>query len=236
MSLDVVTLRDFYDSPLGKLVRREIAQRIRQRWRRAHGTTLVGIGYPTPYLGSFRGEAHAMAALMPAVQGALIWPAKSPVLTSLVEEDRLPLADNSVDLMLAIHSLELSDSVRRLLRELWRVLKPEGRLLAVVPNRRGVWARLERTPFGHGRPYSAAQLERLLRDALFEPIEIGSALHLPPVKRPRFLGVARTIGRMSARLGPAFAGVIIVEVRKEVVAPSGRAIAETESELAAVRN
>jgi SAM-dependent methyltransferase len=170
------------------------------------------------------------------VQGAIIWPASSPVLTSLVEEDRLPLADNSVDLMLAIHCLELSDSVRRLLREIWRVLKPEGRLLAVVPNRRGVWARLERTPFGHGRPYSASQLERLLREALFEPVEIGSALHIPPFKRPRFLGVARTIGRMSARLGPAFAGVIIVEVRKEVVAPSGGAVTRAETELATARN
>jgi alpha-ketoglutarate-dependent 2,4-dichlorophenoxyacetate dioxygenase len=48
---------------------------------------------------------------------------------------------------------------------------PEGRLLLIVPNRRGIWARLDSTPFGHGRPYSRGQLERLLGDALFTPLE-----------------------------------------------------------------
>ena len=45
-----------------------------------------------------------------------------------------------------------------LLREVWRVLAAGGRLLAVVPNRRGVWARIDTTPFGHGRPYSRSQI------------------------------------------------------------------------------
>jgi len=233
--MDVIDLRDFYSQRLGIVARRLINRGIHACWPDAEGQRVLGIGYPTPYLGSFRGEARALAAFMPASQGAIIWPNESSVLTALIEDDRLPLADNSVDLMLAVHCLELSDSLRLLLREMWRVLKPEGRLLAIVPNRRGVWARLERTPFGHGRPYSASQLDRLLRDALFEPVSTDSALHMPPFKRPQLLGVARTIGRMSARIGPTFAGVILVEVRKEVSAPTGRAIRETAAELATAK-
>ena len=55
-----------------------------------------------------------------------------------------------------------------MMREAWRVLADSGRLIVVVPNRRGIWARFEqRSPFGHGHPYSQGQIKRLMRDSLF---------------------------------------------------------------------
>ena len=53
-----------------------------------------------------------------------------------------------------------------------------GRVLAVIPKRRGLWARMDTTPFGNGRPYSRSQItasfarvlvhaDRLGRSALF---------------------------------------------------------------------
>ncbi len=48
MQLDVEALRDFYATPLGQLVRRLLAQRIRARWRHLPGCTLIGMGFPTP--------------------------------------------------------------------------------------------------------------------------------------------------------------------------------------------
>jgi chromosome segregation protein len=48
------------------------------------------------------------------------------------------------------------------LRESWRVLKDDGRLLIVAPNRSGMWAYWESTPFAHGPPYSFGQIGRLL--------------------------------------------------------------------------
>lgn len=222
MQPDVVELRDFYARPLGGMVRRLLTHRIRARWRRVHGATLMGLGFATPYLGPFRGEALRLGALMPASQGALLWPSSGYIHTVLVEGESLPLPDASVDYLLAVHYLETSDHVRAQLREIWRVMRPEGRLLIVVPNRRGVWARLDTTPFGYGRPYSRGQLEHLLADALFSPIDWGSALHLPPVDRPLVLRSAMAMERLGARAWPAFAGVIIVEAKKELVAPVGK--------------
>src|ERR1700737_3982393 len=63
----------------------------------------------------------------------------------------------------------MSDDPEGLLREVWRVLAPSGRLIAVIPNRRGVWTRTDNTPFGHGRPYSRAQINELLRQTWFTP-------------------------------------------------------------------
>jgi len=216
MHTDVRQLLDFYASPLGGVTRRILAHRIRARWRRCHGLTVMGLGFVTPYLGSFRGEVGRLGALMPSTQGAVVWPTPAAVNTVAVEEDDLPLPDNSVDLLLVVHCLETTDHARALLREIWRVLTPEGRLLIIVPNRTGVWARFDVTPFGYGRPYSQSQLDRLLREALLTPVDWGAALHLPPLDNPLVLRSAMTLERFGARLTPAFAGVLLVEARKEV--------------------
>ena len=219
MHLDILDLRAFYTSPLGGVARRILTHKIRGLWRQAAGETLIGLGFVTPYLSTFRGEAHRLGAFMPASQGAMVWPASGAVSTVLVEEARLPLADNSVDRLLAIHCLEVSEQARPLLREIWRVLAPEGRLLLVVPNRAGIWSRREATPFGHGQPYSRAQLERLLHDVFFTPTEWSTALHTLPFGHRLSVRWAPTVERMGARLWPRFAGVIIVEARKELAAP-----------------
>ena len=79
MQPDILELRDFYDRPLGSVVRRILAQRIRARWTRLPGATLIGIGYAVPFLGSFRNEAARIGALMPATQGAIVWPSTGEI-------------------------------------------------------------------------------------------------------------------------------------------------------------
>lgn len=226
MHSDVSELSTFYARPLGGMVRRLIAPRIRNRWRSTAGMTVVGLGYATPFLGGFRGDCAALAALMPGAQGVVVWPESGPNQTALVEDEAIPLADNSVDRLLAVHSLEVADNPRLLLREMWRVLKPEGRLMLVVPNRRGPWARSDHTPFGQGRPYSRAQLERLLTPQLFTPLDWSNALFIPPTERRIVLRYATGIERAGARLMPAFSGLVLVEARKEVEALIGTAAVE----------
>ena len=219
MHLDILDLRAFYASPLGGVTRRIIAQKVRAMWPRAGGETLIGLGFATPFLGSYRGEVRRLGALMPSTQGAMVWPTTGAVSTVMVEEARLPLPDNSVEKLLAVHCLELSEQARPLLREMWRVLAPEGQLLLIVPNRHGVWSRREATPFGHGQPYSRAQLERLLQDVMFTPTEWSTALHALPLSNRLTVRWAPALERFGARLWPRFAGVIMVEARKELTAP-----------------
>lgn len=216
MHLEVQDLTAFYRRPLGQLVRRLLTQRLRSRWRRAHGLTVIGLGFASPFLGSYRGEAVRMGAFMPAGQGGIAWPAHGPVQVVLVDEGRMPLPDNAVDRLLVVHCLETSENARETLREVWRVLAPEGRLLLMVPNRRSIWSRREATPFGHGRPYSRAQLERLLADALFHPIDWSTAVHVPPFEWRPFIRWAAAFERLGARFFSRFGGILIVEARKEV--------------------
>ena len=108
------------------------------------------------------------------------------------------------------------DDAEALLREVWRVLAPGGRLLAVIPNRRGLWARTDTTPFGHGRPYSRSQITALLRETWFTPTGWGEALYVPPIARGWFLRSAVAWERTGATISAPFAGVHIVEATKQV--------------------
>jgi SAM-dependent methyltransferase len=216
MSLDVVDLRNFYAQPLGTVARRFLSRGIRARWSDTHGQRIVGLGYATPYLGLFREDAERCLAFMPAAQGVVKWPSAHASLTSLVEEFDLPLTDAAVDRALLVHALEMSRDAETMLREVWRVLAPGGRLLAVIPNRRGVWARTDTTPFGHGRPYSRSQITALLRETWFTPTGWSEALYVPPIARAWFLRSASVWERTGAAISAPFNGVHIVEATKQV--------------------
>ncbi|KAB2881679.1 MAG: class I SAM-dependent methyltransferase [Pseudorhodoplanes sp.] len=216
MFIDVVDLRNFYSQGLGIVARRFIGRGVRARWGDLSGLRVAGIGYATPYLGLFREEAERCLAFMPASQGVVKWPSSRPALAALVEADQWPLTDSAVDRVLLVHALEMADDPVALLREVWRVLTPNGRLLAVVPNRRGLWARTDTTPFGYGRPYSRAQITVILRDTWFTPNGWGEALYVPPVARGWFLRSAVAWERAGATISAPFAGVHIVEATKQV--------------------
>ena len=194
MSIDVVDLRNFYGQRLGKVARQFVSRGVRSLWRDAAGQRVLGIGYATPYLGLFREDAERCLAFMPASQGVLKWPTARPALSALVDENELPLTDGAVDRVLLVHGLEMTNDPAALLREVWRVLASGGRLLAVVPNRRGLWARMDTTPFGHGRPYSRSQINQLLRETWFTPTGWSEAL-------VRAAGRARLVLALGGGLG-----------------------------------
>ncbi len=214
--MDVVDLRNFYAHPLGTVARRFIGRSIRRLWSTGAGQRVLGVGYVTPYLGLFREDAERCLAFMPAGQGVVKWPSSRPSLTALVDDCELPLSDGSVDRILLVHALESSHDGSALLREAWRVLAPGGRILAVVPNRRGLWARMDTTPFGHGRPYSRSQITYLLRETWFTPTAWGDALYVPPIDRRWFLRSAYVWERTGATVSAPFAGVHLVEATKQV--------------------
>lgn len=218
MSSDVIDLANFYATRSGQVVRHLIRRQVRSLWPGVQGEVVAGLGYATPYLRQFRGEAERILAFMPPRQGVAPWPPEGPYCSCLAEEQALPLPSYSVDRVLLVHSLEHSDNLEELLREVWRVLKGEGRLLVVVPNRRGVWARLERTPFGHGQPYSPSQLSRLLQAHLFTPMESREALFMPPTDRRWLLRAAPAWDRLGSRWFPRVAGVNLLLAKKRLYA------------------
>jgi SAM-dependent methyltransferase len=218
MAADSHAAADFYGTTRGAVAARLLRERLLALWPDLRGQSVLGIGFPAPYLRLWRPQAARCIAVTPAQMGATRWPLGEPCLSCTAEEDALPFPDMSFDRVILVHGLEAAENARRLLRETWRVLKDDGRLLVVAPNRAGLWAYVERTPFGHGQPYSFGQLGRLLAASLYRVEHRDTVLWLPPVGPRLMLRSADLFERAGRRLMPGMAGVIISEAVKDVYA------------------
>ena len=152
--------------------------------------------------------------MMPASQGVLPWPAEGPYPVALAEEGELPLDDYSVDRVLLIHAVEFSE----------QSAAPQGGLARAGRRRAGAGrraeppghrARVDRTPFGQGQPYTPGQLSRLLREEGFTPLTTTAALFVPPARSRMILRSAAAWEKIGERWFAAFAGVSIVEATKQ---------------------
>ncbi len=216
MHMDVTELREFYASNLGKAAENSLLMNLSALWGSSQGEQLLGLGYPVPLLNRFAPDCEKAYCLMPALQGALQWPSKGQPTTVLSHDDEFPFREASFDRILMTHFLEHAENTDECLAEAWRVLSPGGKLIIVVPNRRGVWARFENTPFGTGKPYSKSQLNKALRQTQFTPEIWTDALHFPPSSREFSLRIRPSIERIGKRIWPVFSGVICVSATKRL--------------------
>jgi SAM-dependent methyltransferase len=218
MTADAHLAADFYSSAQGAVTARVLRERLSAMWPSLPGCSVLGIGYAVPYLRLWRDGAARCIALTPAQLGAARWPAGGANLSCTAEEEALPFADLTFDRILLVHGLETAENARRLLREVWRVLKDDGRLMIIAPNRSGMWAYWDSTPFGHGLPYSTGQISRLLAAGLFRVERRDAALWMPPSRLRILLRSGPLFERAGRRLMPGLAGVTLTEAVKDVYA------------------
>jgi SAM-dependent methyltransferase len=216
MRRDVLELRQFYASDLGRAARAMVGRKVLEAWGDARNLDVLALGYATPFVGPLLPAARRVVAAMPAQQGVELWPGNSRNLAALAGEDALPFANALFDRILCVHALEESPDPIALLREVWRVLAPSGRVVVAVAARNGLWANAEKTPFGHGRPYTRSQLAELLREADLEPSGWTRALYVPPVAW--LAKSAEGFEQAGSRLWPGFAGLVLMEAVKQTFA------------------
>lgn len=220
-------LKDFYNTPGGRAVCRILRQRILEFWPAEQAAMRVmGMGYALPYLKPYLDVSERVFNICPAMQGAHHWPAGAGNLACLSHKSDLPVETSSIDRILMVHSLEFSGFYKPMFEELWRVLKSSGRLMIIVPNRMGLWARADWTPFGQGTPFSATQVENFLRDHMFSHERTQKALFMPPFRRAMFLKSAAYFEKAGRQCCPALGGVHIVEASKQLYAGIGKASGE----------
>ncbi len=221
MYRDIAEIRQFYQSPLGRFVVSALDKKIRFFWPDLKTDTrlLAGVGYAFPFLNDAPDSKHI--AVMAAGLGAQRWPADDGDATRagrvVVADDHvLPFAEQSIDRLLLVHAVENADYLRELMAEAWRVLKPNGRMLLVVPSRAGLWSHVDKTPFGHGRPYSMKQMRNLLRAADFVVERHTRALYAPPSHNRLLIRLAPMLDIAGEMLLPKFGGVVLVEASKHL--------------------
>lgn len=217
---DVRQLRQFYSSHSGRRVRLYLGAAIRRIWPDIGSDLMMGYGYACPMLRLFLPHESTMqlVPVMPEPQGALYWPQHSSNRSLLAQEERLPFAQNVFNRILLLHGLECADDPDALLAECWRTLAAGGRMLVIVPNRKGWWASGTTNPFAYGHPYHTSQLKELMLRAHFTPIDVSYALYAPPVSSRRFGRISALLESLGRSLMPMLGGVILMEVEKQIYA------------------
>ena len=218
MHQDVRELRDFYyRTGLGRAVQRAVRGQMLTLWPDAVGLTVVGYGFAQPLLRPYLPQARRVIGLMPAQQGVMPWPAGMPNVSVLCDEGKWPVQAGTADRLVLLHGLETSDHIVHVMEEAHRVLADTGRALFIVPNRRGLWAQRDVTPFGHGRNYSLGQIEALLTRFDFVPDRHLAALYAPPTTRGFWLRSSDFWERVGRRVSSHLAGgVLMVEATKQL--------------------
>lgn len=217
MRRDALDLDRFYRSRQGRTARGMILRRLQALWPDVRDQDVLGIGFAAPYLDAYRGDARRTISFLPSGQGAVI-ETEAASTSVLGDETHLPFPEAMFDRLLMIHALEEADSLPALLRESWRVLAPEGRVVIITAARSGIWAWLDSTPFGHGRPFSRAQLSSLLDSALFEPTAWARALYAPPWRWSTGPKTAEVLEKAGESAWASLGGVLMVEAVKRTAA------------------
>ena len=129
-----------------------------------------------------------------ALCAAAPWPPEGASCALVADPLRLPFVAALFDTIIVSNVLEATDAPAALLREMRRVVAPAGIVWLIAPRR---WLSL-----GHGLPghhFSRARLERLLVEAMLEPVgwETFGASYLVRAE-PLGGAAAAAIGRVAA--------------------------------------
>ncbi len=138
------------------------------------------------------------------------------------EADALPFATESLDVVLLPHVLEFTPEPHQVLREVDRVLVPEGHLVVVAFNPWSLWTLWRWLGWRHRNPpwsgsfHSSARLQDWLRLLGFDTMLARSFVYYPPVRHGAFLRHFRVFEYLGERFEPFLGAVYILVAKKRV--------------------
>jgi len=136
--------------------------------------------------------------------------------------ERLPLASQSLDLVVLPHVLEFSPHPHAVLREVERVLRPEGRLLIAGFNPLSLWglrrilSRQQATWPWHGRFIHLARLKDWLALLGFEIAGGRLACYAPPIDRAVWISRFSFLEAAGDRWWALGGGVYLIHAVKRI--------------------
>ena len=168
-------------------------------------------------------ERHSLIEHSPAGHKIIFAPSwRTGCRYPVADNEELPLASDSMDVVVIHHALDFADDSHRLLREATRVLRPGGQMLIVGFNPASCWGLLKlfrrrSTIPWRGRFLSKRRLSDwlLLLNLHVEALHHG--LHFFPVSFSSMLKHADAMEHFGIRTGSPFGGAYVYLCVKQVV-------------------
>lgn len=136
--------------------------------------------------------------------------------------EAIPLASESVDLVLLHHALDFTSYQHQLLREVSRVLIAGGHIVILGFNPLSSWGVRTRTP-GHkkhpwqGRLLSTLRLSDWLKLLDFQVEQVRHGAYYLPINSPRVIRYSGVLDALATRLNWPTGGVYMISGRKQVL-------------------
>lgn len=212
--IDRRALRAWFDTPLGRSLQVHELHRLRSALPTLYGTLAVQLGRP--------GSVDLLDACVVPTRLLVEESADAAGVALRACPEELPLATGSVDLLLLPHTLDYCEDPHRVLREVNRVLSPEGHVLVLGFNPWSWWGlrrlftRRPRPVPWCGRFMTLARLKDWLRLLDFDLTHGGMLFYRPPLRRESFMERLRFLDKAGDRWWPMTAAVYLLVARKRV--------------------
>lgn len=211
-------LNAWFERPLGRALLANEAHRLRAILPGLFGTVAVQLGRA--------GRIDLLDSCMAPTRVVFDLPngVPSTARTAVMSvPDALPLDQRSVDVALLPHTLEFAPDPHQVLREVQRVLAPEGHVVILGFNPFSLWGlrklvtrRSRRVPWC-GQFIGLARLKDWLKLLDFELVQGSMLFYRPPVIGQRILDRLHFLDRMGDRWWPMGGAVYVVVAKKRVV-------------------
>lgn len=144
-----------------------------------------------------------------------------PPAALIADPHALPLPENTVDLVVMPHALEFTDDPHQMLREAWRVMRPEGQIVIAGFNPFSLYGvkryfGREQTPPWNGNFIGLWRLKDWLKLLGFDVIGGRLDAYAPPFAREPWLARFRFFEEAGDRWWPVAGGVYFLRATKHV--------------------
>ena len=221
-------VRDWFDTPLGRSVQAVEAHCLRTVLPSLYGTVALQLGH--------LGKLDLLDACVVPTR-VVVEPENALYQNNCVTEqhltgarrlcvrataDELPFDERSVDVVLLPHTLDFSDDPHPVLREVSRVLRPEGYAVILGFNPMSLWGlrrlvtRRPRAAPWCGHFFRLARVKDWLGLLDFECTHGNMLYYRPPLKREPIMERLHFLEHTGDRWWPMMAGVYLIVAKKRV--------------------
>lgn len=217
----------WYQTPMGSRMAEDLAATLGRMADDAFGYHAVTVGAVLPSLPRLRIRAQTQVA------STLEELAQTALMAVQADFDYLPIETESADLVIALHVLESSTEPHEIMRELDRIIRPEGRVLIVGVNPVSFWhwqtvwqttrrkrEKKPRSGYLAGKHRAAWRIVDWLRLLGYDVQGVEHLGGVCPTTRPRFYDKMASVRALSGKWLWFMQGFYVIDAVRRVSTPT----------------
>ena len=207
----------WFDQPLGRLLQAAIASHINTVLPSLFGNTIVQLGR-IGHMQLMDGSVAPTSILLD------IDPLNTNNNAVSARAHELPFDARSIDIAILPHTLDFADDPHKILREIDRVLSPDGHVVIVGFNPYSFWGlrhffsrKRKQVPW-NASYFSATRIKDWVSLLGYEIQSTQPLFHRPPLKNQKFMHRLFFLEKLGSRLWPQAAAVYVIVAKKQMLA------------------